>query len=66
MTQQPERPTDVRQFRVDVGHSSVTVSGGSTREAVREAKRRLCADMPRMWDVISAMDARQFQVTRLT
>lgn len=50
-------------FRVQVGHVCVNVQGQSRDEAVLQAKRKLCQQMPRLWDVIHTLDDNRFQVS---
>ena len=52
-------------FRVTVGHVSMLVQAGSTPDAIDQARRRMCADMPRLWDVIENLDEDRFLVERL-
>lgn len=49
-------------FFVRVGLTTVTVSGDSRADAIRQARRKLCREMPRMWDVIQSLDESRFQV----
>lgn len=58
-------PSQDRNYLVGIGYHTVMVSGDSIVDAVREAKRRLCLELPRMWDVIAAKGPHQFDVTRL-
>jgi len=55
-------PSPVISYRVRVGHAEVTVRSHSQAEAIQMARRQLCSDMPRLWDVIHRMDDRQFLV----
>ena len=59
----PDKPDKIISFRVQVGHNTLNVQGASAEEAVREAKRRLCLELPRMWDVIQSLDDSRFQVS---
>jgi hypothetical protein len=52
-------------FRVTVGHVSVLVQAGSPTEAVGNARRQMCAEMPRLWDVIAQLEEDRFRVERL-
>ncbi len=52
-------------YEVIVGHARVRVSGASRAEAVEVARRQLCADMPRMWDVIQSLDLQRFTVREI-
>ena len=54
-----------QKYEVIVGHASVRVSGASHDEAVEEARRQLCLQMPRMWDVIQALAVDRFTVNKL-
>ena len=51
-----------RRYVVRVGHFSVTVDCGSSQQAVREARRRLEVEMPRLWDVIAQLEPSRFRV----
>ena len=50
------------KYRVSIGHQSVTVSCANRVQAIQAARRQLCAEMPRMWDVIHALDESRFVV----
>ena len=52
----------LRKFQVRLGYNRVEVEGSSQQEAIREAKRRLCLENPRMWDVISRLEDSRFTV----
>ncbi len=54
------KPT--RKFQVRVGHSTVVVESSSPDDAVLQARHLLCADMPRMWDVIHSLEPSRFHV----
>jgi hypothetical protein len=54
------------QFEVTVGHSRVTVTGVTREDAIQQARRALCVEMPRLYDVIRGLDASRFQVVPLT
>ena len=43
----------------------VCVEGASLEEAIREARRRFCLDMPRLWDLIQSIDVSRFRVRSL-
>ena len=49
-------------FFVKVGLTTVIVPGDSREDAIRQARRKLCREMPRMWDVIQSLDESRFQV----
>ncbi len=51
-----------QRFRVQVGHTTIDVQCRSAEEAVEEARRRLCHEMPRLWDVIQLLEPNRFQV----
>jgi hypothetical protein len=55
-------PGEATTYRVQLGHTTTTVRGRTVAEAIREARRALCKDMPRMWDVIHKLDDSQFVV----
>lgn len=40
----------------------VTVASATPQEAIVAARRQLCHELPRMWDVIQQMDASRFNV----
>ena len=58
--------TERRHYRVEVGHVSVQVEASSPHEALQDARRWFCVDMPRFWDVIQALDADRFRVLLLS
>ena len=49
-------------FRVKVGFSEVVVHCATRQDAVRMARKELCQEVPRMWDVIQQLDDKQFLV----
>ena len=51
------------RYRVQVGHAATTVESASPREAIQEARRQLCLEMPRLWDVITRLEDSKFEVT---
>jgi hypothetical protein len=55
-------PHNRRRYRVQVGHTATTVESASPSEAIQEARRRLCLDNPRLWDVITQMEDARFEV----
>lgn len=59
ITPQPHLGT----FQVQVGHMTVTVKGHTQQEAIAAARRRLCLELPRLWDVIQMLDPDRFQVS---
>lgn len=52
------------EFDVQVGHLCVRVHGTSRVEAIKNAKQKLCHEMPRMWDVIHGLSDDRFEVSR--
>ncbi|QDU95500.1 hypothetical protein [Lignipirellula cremea] len=59
----PEPAPQIISFRVQVGHTAVTVNGDSREAAIAAARTQLCDELPRLWDVILHLDADRFQVT---
>lgn len=55
-------PGELTTYRVQVGHTTTTVAGRTAAEAIFEARRRLCQEMPRMWDKIQKLDDAEFTV----
>ena len=55
----------LNRYRVEVGHAAVHVESHCVQDAVKEARRRFCLEMPRLWDVIQTMDATRFRVQLL-
>lgn len=54
------------QFEVVLGHQRVRVTGWTRDEAIRQARRKLCAQLPRLYDVIRNVDNSRFQVIDLS
>jgi hypothetical protein len=54
------------RYRVEIGHTSVTVEGETVQEALSAARIRLCRELPRLWDVIQSLEDHCFRVMRLT
>ena len=54
-----------KRFRVRVGHTAVDVDGCDRDDAINQARRRMSADMPRLWDVIYKMDVNEFSVDEM-
>ena len=50
------------QYKVRIGHTELTVSGQDPADAVRNARRGLAGELPRLWDVIYRMSAEEFRV----
>ena len=53
-------------YRVSVGHFTVTVEGRTKEEAITAARRQLCRELPRMWDVIQSLETSRFEVASNT
>jgi hypothetical protein len=53
---------DLPHYHVQVGHWRVQVPGRDQADAIEQARKRLCDDMPRLWDVISSLASDRFQV----
>jgi len=51
-------------YLVKVGHKEVLVSGRTSEEAISQARRKLALELPRLYDVICALGAEQFEVRR--
>jgi hypothetical protein len=58
----PQRESNKPNFRVQLGHWRVDVRGRDNADAIQEARKQLCDDMPRLWDVITTMSAERFSV----
>ena len=56
------KPEQQHAYRVRLGHAVVHVTGVSAHEAIRQARRQFCKDLPRLWDVIHTLDDDRFQV----
>ena len=54
--------TLITGYRVRVGHAEVIVKARSTEEAIEFARRQLALEMPRLYDIIRALDSTQFDV----
>ena len=52
-------------YEVRIGHTRVRVQGRSDEEALQQAKNRLCMEMPRLWDVIQAMEINNIEIRRM-
>ncbi len=65
-TAAPERqPVYIHQYKVRIGHTEVTVGGNDTSDAIRNARRRLAGELPRLWDVIYRMSEEEFRVEEI-
>jgi len=60
-----KRNLPLKNFRVDVGHSSVTVRCQRAEQAIPEARRKLAMEVPRMWDLIQQLEDERFNVVPL-
>ncbi len=54
--------THSTRYNVQVGHWKVQVPGSDSSDAIEQARLKLFADMPRLWDVISKLTADRFTV----
>ena len=54
----------LESYDVRIGFARVRVEGRSPDEALYQARRQLCLELPRMWDVISTMSDQRFIVER--
>ena len=52
------------EYEVQVGFMRVEVLGTSREDAIQKARKKLCQEMPRMWDVIHQLADSRFDVTR--
>lgn len=52
-------------YTVQIGHAVVSVKGRCKEEALALARRELCTQMPRMWDVITNADIDRFEINRI-
>lgn len=55
-----------QNYEVSIGHATVLVKERGIPEAIAAARKLLCQELPRMWDVIHALDPQRFQVRLLT
>ena len=62
---QDNRSISTERYQVKVGHTDLVVEGVSHKDAIQQARKRLCLDMPRMWDVIQALEDTRFKVSRM-
>ena len=53
------------RYTVSVGHARVVVDGHSPADAIHQARLRLSAEMPRLYDVIHSLDDHRFVVTQV-
>jgi hypothetical protein len=59
------RNEEYRRYEVRLGYAAVTVQGGSIRQVLDEARRRLCQEMPRLWDLIRSATDDRFEIREL-
>jgi len=52
----------LKAFRVRVGHWEIQLKAHDAEEAIQLARRALARELPRLYDVIRALTANQFQV----
>jgi hypothetical protein len=50
------------RYLVQVGHNQVFVVCATATEAISRARKQLCIDFPRLWDVISKLSESKFEV----
>ncbi|MEX1042824.1 MAG: hypothetical protein WDZ51_19480 [Pirellulaceae bacterium] len=50
------------RYLVQVGHNQVIVVCATAAEAIGRARKQLCSDFPRLWDVISKLSETKFEV----
>lgn len=55
---------EMKQFSVTLGHTTVVVECHTQEEAIEQARKKLCLELPRMWDVIEALTSDRFEVAR--
>lgn len=62
----PNRKNSInRDYEVRIGHTRVRVQGRNDADALRQAKNRLCMEMPRLWDVIQAMEVNNIEIRKM-
>ena len=60
-----ERPLPDQKFSVRVGMREVEIQCTTREEAIERARRQLCNELPRLWDVITSMEVHKFEVHKL-
>lgn len=55
-------PLPDRLFEVRLGYTVVRVRGDDAGQARQEARRQLCRQMPRLWDLIRLAEDHRFEV----
>jgi hypothetical protein len=61
-TMSTHNEANITHYNVQVGHWKVQVPGRDSSDAIEQARLKLFADMPRLWDVISKLTADRFTV----
>ena len=56
------RAHPLMRYQITVGHSRVFVWSATRQQAIQEARIKLSLEMPRLYDVIHAMDESRFVV----
>lgn len=62
----PNEQKKTQLYDVTVGHIHVRVRSSSRKEAVKEARSKLCHEMPRFWDTIGLLEPGCFQVEKIS
>jgi hypothetical protein len=57
-------PPATQPYSVRVGHHEVAVEAECIDDAIAQARRQLCDELPRLWDVIAGLDDVRFEVER--
>lgn len=52
----------IRDFQIQVGHWKLRVRARGADEAIELARRKLSHELPRLYDVIRAMEPARFQI----
>ena len=55
-----------KKYRVKLGLAEVVVEGCSKDEATRLARKKLCRDMPLLYDIIHRAEDQEFQIDELS
>ncbi len=58
----PQTSNPLKLYKVQIGHAEVVVNGQDQADAVHQARKKLSAEMPRLWDLIYKMEDTQFDV----
>jgi len=59
---QPNDSTSRTVFQVQVGHFNLTLLCRDQAEAIRLARRRLCDEFPRLWEMVHNLSTDRFRV----